>query len=51
MTAKIAKTGALSIIRWERPGRTLRMFAQLLKRNKAKGTERWEKDFIVVKEN
>jgi len=32
-------------------GRTLRMFAQLLKRNKAEGTERWEKDFIVVKEN
>ena len=31
-------------------GRTLRMFAQLLKRNKAEGTERWEKDFIVVKE-
>jgi hypothetical protein len=50
MTAKIAKTGALSIIRWE-AGRTLRMFAQLLKRNKAEGTERWEKDFIVVKEN
>lgn len=32
-------------------GRTLRMFAHLLKRNKAEGTERWEKDFIVVKEN
>jgi guanylate kinase len=32
-------------------GRTLRIFAQLLKRNKAEGTERWEKDFIVVKEN
>jgi guanylate kinase len=32
-------------------GRTLRIFAQLLKGNKAEGTERWEKDFIVVKED
>jgi guanylate kinase len=32
-------------------GRTLRIFAQLLKANKAEGTERWEKNFIVVKEN
>jgi guanylate kinase len=32
-------------------GRTLRIFAQLLKENKAGGTERWQRDFIVVKEN
>jgi guanylate kinase len=32
-------------------GRTLRIFAQLLKENKAEGTERWEKNLIVVKEN
>jgi guanylate kinase len=32
-------------------GRTLRIFAQLLKENKAAGTERWAKDFIVLKEN
>ena len=32
-------------------GRTLRIFAQLLKANKAEGTERWEKDFIMVKES
>jgi guanylate kinase len=32
-------------------GRTLRIFAQLLKENRAEGTERWEKDFIVVTES